>query len=161
MPLLPSGRRVEFSLDRFYALLGRMRLEQAFIVADALQDPDDLFVVLDAVHFSLEGGKPYFAGYVAADWESRAADWCQADRDALRAWFASDSAHFFRAEAIDCIKTLLLEMTPDGIHHAGTAYSPLSASRQIPAGAASHWEKLAGLRQELPSRSPPAPYQTE
>lgn len=113
MPVLPSGRRIEFSLDRFHAMLGQMELDQAFVIADALHDPDDLLLVLDAVHFSIEGGKPYFADYVAADWESRATDWSLADRDALRTWFNSDSARFHRAQAIDGIKTLLLEVATD------------------------------------------------
>lgn len=121
MPVLPSGRRIEFSLDRFHALLGQMELDRAFIIADALRDPDDLFLVLDAVHFSVESGKPYFADYVAAAWESHAADWSLADREALRAWFASDSARFYRAEAIDSIKALLLEMTTDPLPQTETA----------------------------------------
>jgi len=126
MPVLPSGRRIEFSLDRFHALLGQMDLEQAFIIADALHDPDDLLLVLDAVHFSLEGGKPYFAGYVAADWETRAADWNTEDRNALRTWFASDSACSHRAEAIESIKALLLEMPTDYLPRHESAYSQLS-----------------------------------
>lgn len=115
MPVLPSGRRIEFSLDRFHALLGQMELDQAFVIADALQDPDDLLAVLDAVHFSQDGGKPYFAGYVAADWESRAGDWDATDREALRAWFASDSARFHRAEAIDGVRSLLLELESESV----------------------------------------------
>ena len=113
MPVLPSGRRIDFSLDRFHALLGQIELEQAFVVADALHDPDDLLLVLDAVHFTLEDGTPYFADYVAADWESRATDWSQEDRDALRAWFNSDSARFYRTEAINSIKSLLLEIATE------------------------------------------------
>jgi hypothetical protein len=113
MPVLPSGRRIDFSLDRFHALLGQVELEQALVVADALHDPDDLLLVLDAVHFGLNDGKPYFADYVAADWESRATDWSLADRDALRAWFNSDSARFYRTEAITSIKTLLLEIASE------------------------------------------------
>ncbi|MCK9388837.1 MAG: hypothetical protein M0Q22_10675 [Sulfuritalea sp.] len=126
MPVLPSGRRIEFSLDRFHALLGQMDMEQAFIIADALHDPDDLLLVLDAVHFSLESGKPYFAGYVAADWETRVADWNTEDRNALRAWFASDSARFHRAEAIESIKALLLEMPTDYLPRHESVYSQLS-----------------------------------
>lgn len=113
MPVLPSGRRVDFSVDRFHALLGQTDLERAFVIAEALQDPDDLLYVMDAVHYSLDGGKPYFADYVAADWESRATDWSQADRAALRAWLAGDAARFHRAEAIDNIKALLLEMATE------------------------------------------------
>ena len=113
MPTLPSRRRIEFSLDRFHALLGRMAPKQARAVAWSLNDPDDLLFVLDAVHFSLEDGAPYFAGYVAADWATCAADWSTADRQALQAWFVSPEARDARAEAIDYIKGLLLE-GPDG-----------------------------------------------
>jgi hypothetical protein len=121
MPVLPSGRRIEFSLDRFYALLGRLELEQAFITADALHDPDDLLPVLDAVHFNEQNGLPYFANYVAADWESRAADWSVADREALRRWFATDSARFHRAEAIQGVKALLLELATDRVYQPESA----------------------------------------
>jgi hypothetical protein len=110
MPVLPSGRRIEFSLDRFHALLGQIELDRALVVAESLQEPDDLLFVMDAVHFDLEGGSPQFANYVAADWESRATDWSTEDRDALRAWFGSDSARFHRTEAIASIKTLMLEI---------------------------------------------------
>lgn len=125
MPVLPSGRRIEFSLDRFHALLGQMELDQAFVIADALQDPDDLLAVLDAVHFSQDGGKPYFAGYVAADWESRAGDWDTADRVALCAWFASESARSYRSKAIDSIKSLLHEVTANYMPHPQEACSQL------------------------------------
>jgi len=109
MPVLPSGRRIEFSLDRFHALLGRMDGDQARRIAETLHHPDDLLPVLDAVHFALEDGRPYFADYVAADWMPCAADWSHADRQALQAWLASDAARFHRAEAIGYVKTLLLE----------------------------------------------------
>ena len=89
MPTLPSGRRIEFSLDRFHALLGRMERQQARVIAGNLVNADDLLLVLDAVHFSLQDGTPYSAGYVAADWATYAADWSTADRQALQAWFAS------------------------------------------------------------------------
>lgn len=114
MPTLPSGRRVEFSLDRFHALLGGMDRRQASAIAMHLSDPDDLLFVLDAVHFSLKEGTPYFAGYVAADWATYAADWSAADRQALQAWFVSSEACGARAEAIDYIKGLLLD-NPDGL----------------------------------------------
>jgi hypothetical protein len=125
IPVQPSGRRVEFSLDRFHPLLGQMQLDQALVIADALQDPDDLLAVLDAVHFDIESGKPYFAGYVATDWEIRTADWNTADRNALRAWFESDSARFYRAEAIESIKGLLLEVRTDYLPLPETAHSQL------------------------------------
>ena len=109
MPLLPSGRRIEFSLDRFHALLRQMSAEEARQLAATLHDPDDLLSVLDAVHFSLADGKPYFADYVAADWRPYAADWSAADRQFLQDWLASPAARFHRAEAIGYIKTLLLD----------------------------------------------------
>lgn len=121
MPVLPSGRRIDFSLDRFHALLGQIELEQALVVADALHDPDDLLLVMDAVHFTLEDGKPYFAGYVASDWESRATDWGQEDCDALRTWFGSDSARFYRTEAIASIKSLLIEIATERLPLAEAA----------------------------------------
>jgi hypothetical protein len=114
MPTLPSGRRIEFSLDRFHALLGGMNRQQARAIAMHLSDPDDLLFVLDAVHFSLQDGAPYFAGYVAADWATYAADWSTADRQALQSWFASPEARDARAEAIDYIKGLLLD-SPDSL----------------------------------------------
>jgi hypothetical protein len=126
MPVLPSGRRVEFSLDRFHAMLGQMDLEHALVIADALHDPDDLLFVLDAVHFSLEDGKPYFADYVAADWESYSSDWNAADREALRAWFAADTACSYRAKAIDGIKGLLIDVTRDYLPRPETAGCQLS-----------------------------------
>ena len=107
MPTLPSGRRIEFSLDRFHILLERMGRHWACSIANNLNDPDDLLCVLDAVHFSLKDGAPYFAGYVATDWLTYAADWNTSDRQALQAWFASPEARGTRAEAIDYIKALV------------------------------------------------------
>ena len=112
MPTLPSGRRIEFSLDRFHTLLERMGRHRACAIARNLNDPDDLLFVLDAVHFSLKDGAPYFAGYVATDWMTYAADWNTSDRQALQAWFASPEARGTRAEAIDYIKGLLLDHPP-------------------------------------------------
>lgn len=115
MPVLPSGRRVEFSLDRFHALLRGMGSGEAKRLAQTLHDPDDLLPVLDAVHFSLADGSPYFADYVAADWTACARDWDWADQQALRAWVASDAARFHRAQAICYIKTLLLDRTDSAV----------------------------------------------
>jgi hypothetical protein len=109
MPLLPSGRRVEFSLDRFHALLAQMDGQRAREFAKNMEHPDDLLFVLDAVHFSLEDGAPYFADYVAADWAVYAADWSAADRQAFQDWLESAEASSSRAEAIGYIKALLLE----------------------------------------------------
>jgi len=129
MPILPSGRRVEFSLDRFHVLLNRIGHPLAHIVANSLTETDDLLLVLDAVHFSQEDGRPYLAGYVAADWKTYAADWSTADRRALQAWFASPGARDGRDEVIDYIKTLLSDrpagsgsypyLVQDGMHQGG------------------------------------------
>lgn len=109
MPVLPSGRRIEFSLDRFHALLGRMDTRRAQEIVATLSDPDDLLFVLDAVHFGRDDGAPFFADYVAADWKAYAAEWCAADREALKAWLASAEAHRNRAEAIAYIRALVLD----------------------------------------------------
>lgn len=98
MPMLPSGRRIKFSLDRFHKLLVEMGNEQARAIASNIEDPDDLLFVLDAVHFSLEDATPYFADYVASDWKIYAADWSTSDRLALQAWLVSDKARSSRAE---------------------------------------------------------------
>lgn len=108
MPCLPSGRRVEFSLDRFHALLNGMTRAKARRMVESLQEPDELLLVLDAVHFSREDGAPYFAGYVAADWSIQAADWSLQDRQALQAWLVSAAARTARAEAIAYIRELFL-----------------------------------------------------
>ena len=110
MPVLPSGRRIEFSLDRFHTLLAQLDRRHAQHIAAALREPDDLLPVLDAVHFSREDGTPYFADYFAADWTAYAAEWSSADRQAMRDWLVSDEARFHRAQAIAYIRTLLLDM---------------------------------------------------
>jgi hypothetical protein len=110
MLTLPSGRRVAFSLDRFHAFLQCIGADQARSIAGILDHPDDLLFVLDAVHFSVADGTPYFADYVASERAARTADWSAADRQALEAWFASDEARAGRAEAIRYIK----ELTGDG-----------------------------------------------
>lgn len=109
MPTLPSGRRIEFSLDRFHKLLRTMGNQQAREIAENIEDSDDLLFVLDAVHFSLADNSPYFAGYVAADWKDYAADWSNPDRHALQVWLVSEDARCSRAEAIQYIKSLLLD----------------------------------------------------
>jgi hypothetical protein len=109
MPILPSGRRIDFSLDRFTSFLARVEPLHARAIAAALRDPDDLLPVLDAVHYSPHSGAPFFANYVAADWECCAADWPAGDREALRHWFDSASARHYRAEAIRLIRQRLGE----------------------------------------------------
>jgi hypothetical protein len=120
MPVLPSGRRIEFSLDRFYVHLGQMPLPQALSTANALRTPDDLLWVLDAVHFSLEDGSPFFANYVAADWESYAAEWTHEDREALRTWFFSESARYWRAEAIETIQHVVFDAVAQNKPHSNS-----------------------------------------
>lgn len=107
MPILPSGRRVEFSLDRFHALLRLMDEPQRRAIVSTINDPDDLLFVLDAVHFGVSDGMPFFAGYVACDWTTYAADWNTADRHALQAWLLSPEARAGRAEAMRYIKALV------------------------------------------------------
>jgi hypothetical protein len=109
MPTLPSGRRVEFSLDRFHCFLERMAPDAVRATVADLKGPDDLLLVLDAVHFRQDDGQPYFADYVAADWSTYAADWNTADRQALQAWLFSPAARQIRAEAVDYVRGLFLE----------------------------------------------------
>jgi hypothetical protein len=109
MPTLPSGRRVEFSLDRFHGFLERIGPDAAREVVADLSGPDDLLFVLEAVHFRQDDGCPYFAGYVAADWATYATDWNTADRQALQAWLFSPAARKIRAEAVDYVRGLYLE----------------------------------------------------
>ncbi len=110
MPVLPSGRRIEFSLDRFHALLGRMELAEAQKTVAALHGPDDLLYVMDVVQYHADSGKPFFSGQIAADFESYVSDWNFADQDALAEWIESSSARFYRAEAIDSIRDLVVEL---------------------------------------------------
>jgi hypothetical protein len=49
MPMLPSGRRVELSQDRFMAHLGQLDIEAAARIYHALQEPDDLLFLLDVM----------------------------------------------------------------------------------------------------------------
>lgn len=126
MPILPSGRRIEFSLDRFHSLLSRMDNQQAREIAENMQHPDDLLFVLDAVHFSLEDGSPFFADYLAADWKAYASDWSMADRQALEAWFASAEARRTRIEAIRYITSLLFN------HQGSPLEYPYELTRDAP-----------------------------
>jgi hypothetical protein len=109
MPTLPSGRRIEFSLDRFHALLRQMESSEARHLAETLDDPNDLLFVMDAVHFASGDGAPFFAGCVASDWATYAADWSMADRQALFAWFDSSEMTEKRRDAIGYIKALVLD----------------------------------------------------
>lgn len=136
MPTLPSGRRIEFSLDRFHGLLQRVGPRQACALVDQLDEPDDLLFVLDAVHFGITDSEPYFAGYLASDWKARAADWSTADRQAMADWLVSKTAREGRAEAIEYIKAQILGeqpcsslaypyVIPGELRHPGAFEAPL------------------------------------
>lgn len=125
MPTLPSGRRIEFSLDRFHSLLGMMDRQQAREIAENMKHPDDLLFVMDAVHFSREDGAPFFADYLAANWKAYASDWSTADRQALEAWFISVEARSTRIEAIRYITSLLFD------HQGGPLEYPYELTRDV------------------------------
>lgn len=111
MPVLPSGRRVEYSLDRFHAMLRRMDPAEAQKLVAALQEPNDLLLVADVVEFSPHTGTAYFSGHIAADFESYVAGWTFEDQDALAAWIESETATFHRGEAIAAIHAMVREMS--------------------------------------------------
>jgi hypothetical protein len=110
MPMLPSGRRVEYSLDRFHAMLARMTVPEAKKTIAGLRDPNDLLYVMDVVFFDSTNGQAYFANRVAADFESYAISWDHEDQEALGAWIESDSATYYRAEAIANIHGMVAEI---------------------------------------------------
>jgi hypothetical protein len=107
--MLPSGRRVEFSLDRFQALLSRMPLTEAKRTVSGLRDPNDLLFVMDVVEFT-PSGEPYFSNRIAANFDTYAIYWTHDDQDALAAWLESDSATYFRAEAIANIHGMVAQV---------------------------------------------------
>lgn len=115
MPMLPSGRRVEFSLDRFHAMLARMTLPEAKRVIAGLKEPNDLLYVMDVVYFDATNGQPYFANRLAYDFESYAINWSWDDQEALAAWIESDSASYYRAEAIANIHGMVAEIEEQAI----------------------------------------------
>ena len=106
MPVLPSGRRVEFSLDRFLAMLDGLDPDEVRTLTETMEHPDDLLPVVDIVYFDAEHGTPYFAGHVAADWERHAASWSAEDRMAMRFHLKSDISQEARGEAIATLKSL-------------------------------------------------------
>ena len=110
MPVLPSGRRVEFSVDRFHAMLAQKSLSEAQKIASSLQDANDLLYVMDVVQFHPESGKPYFSGHLAANFESYVGGWTAADQEALAAWLESDAARYYRIETIDAIRGMVAEV---------------------------------------------------
>lgn len=107
MPILPSGRRIEFSLDRFQAMLGQMKLGEARRLVAALDDPDDLLYVMDVVEEDALTGQLCFCNKVASDFESYALGWPHDDQEALAAWIESASARHYRAAAIADLKSLV------------------------------------------------------
>jgi hypothetical protein len=110
MPVLPSGRRVEFSLDRFQAMLGRMPVVEAEQTIAKLHGPDDLLFVADVVLYHNDSGQAFFSGHLATDFEAYAAEWSLQDQDALAEWLQSDDALYYRAEAIDQIRDMVAEV---------------------------------------------------
>lgn len=108
MPAMPSGRRIEFSLDRFHAMLEMLPESQVAVLGESLREPDDLLWVLDLVTFDAVG-RPHFAECVAADWPQVAADWSCADRDAFAAYMRSTAAHECFEVGLEGTRRLLLE----------------------------------------------------
>lgn len=108
MPILPSGRRIEFSIDRFHAMLARMPAADAKHIVNALQEPNDLLYVMDLVEFS-PIGKPFLANKIAADFQSYAIAWSHDDQDALASWITSDSASKYRSEAIATLRSMVAQ----------------------------------------------------
>jgi hypothetical protein len=106
MPTLPSGRRIEFSLDRFHAMLEMLPAEQATGLVDALDDPDDLLWILDLVTFDATG-RPHFAQCLAADWRDIALEWSSADRTAFADYLLSEVSRDYRVEAIEGTRLLI------------------------------------------------------
>jgi hypothetical protein len=106
MPQLPSGRRVEFSLDRFHAMLEQIEPDAAHNLIESIQDANDLLWVLDLVCF--DGlGRPHFAECVAADWQDLAREWSEDDRISFGEYLTSEAATGYRVEAIEGTRVLL------------------------------------------------------
>lgn len=110
MPVLPSGRRVELSTDRFMAHLANLSLEAATRLYHSLQDPDDLLHVADVVYFAADGQSPHFADFVAADWEAHAQDWEAGDKNAFRDWLFSAESRQGRQKTIAALKETMEKM---------------------------------------------------
>lgn len=110
MPILPSGRRIELSPDRFMAHLVQIDLQAATEIYRALQEPDDLLFLLDVIYFSTADGTPLHANFVASDWEANAQDWNESDRERFKIWLFSDESRAVRAEAIRSIKRAMDSM---------------------------------------------------
>lgn len=121
MPILPSGRRIEFSLDRFQAMLGQMKLGEARKIVAALSDPDDLLYVMDVVQEDPATGQLSFCDKLASDFESYALGWAEADQEALARWIESDSARYYRGEAISDLRNLVRSLDERNFAHLQAA----------------------------------------
>ncbi len=111
MPVLPSGRRIEFSLDRFHAMLARMTVADAKNTIAGLREPNDLLFVMDVVDFDPITSQPMFANKIAAYFETYAIHWDYEDQEALATWIESESATYYRAEAIANIHGMVAEVS--------------------------------------------------
>ena len=121
MPTLPSGRRVEFSLERFTAMLDQLAPADAACLCDALIEPDDLMHVLDIVLFRSGQDEPYFAAQVLSQWQSLAVAWDASDREFFRGYLGSTPSLWARADAI-----AVLKQSVNGLHLAADENSPLA-----------------------------------
>ena len=103
---LPSGRCVALSSDRMVAYIQHFNAESAARLYGALQEPDDLLHILDVVYLGPQAtdGMPYFAGYVASQWETYAQDWPTKDKEAFRNWLHSGNCHAARQHLLHSIK---------------------------------------------------------
>lgn len=104
MPVLPSGRRVELSTDRFMTYFASVDLANATQIYHSLQEPDDLLLIADVVYFSANGQSPYFANFIAADWETNTRSWNIMDHNAFRDWLFSTESREKRRKAIAALK---------------------------------------------------------
>jgi hypothetical protein len=107
MPTLPSGRKIEFSLDRFHAMLEMLPHAQVELIESSLREPNDLLWVLDLVCFD-DVGKPHFAECVAADWAIAASDWASDDRFAFAEYLKSDTAQQLLDSGLEGTRQLVL-----------------------------------------------------
>lgn len=110
MPLLPSGRRIGLSTDRFKAHLGQLSLDAATRIYHSLKDADDLLHIADVVYFSADSDSPYFANFVVADWEANTQGWTEADIAAFRTWLDLPGSRQAHQEAVDELKDVMKNM---------------------------------------------------
>lgn len=101
MPTLPSGRRIEFSIDRVNAMVEMLPIGDAEEIVDALKCPDDLLWLLDLVGFSDQ--KPYWTNCLACDWRELATDWTDEDQESFADYLYSTEARNARMVAIQSL----------------------------------------------------------